>query len=101
MSSSVTNGNGEASNFPPLSSGEEELVEKEIRDRFKRMCEGYFDSVCKKLMVEHKVCSPSEPTLLELLTPSGSGFKNRIGATTKHIYDPVKYLKIVNKHMRR
>jgi len=34
---------------------EEELVEKEIRDRFKKMCEGYFDSVSKKLVNEHKV----------------------------------------------
>lgn len=76
-------------------------MEKEIRDRFKRMCEGYFDSVCKKLMVEHKVFSPSELTLLELLKPFVSGFKNRIGAITKHIYDPAKYSKIVNRHMRR
>ena len=34
----------------------EELVEKEIRDRFKRMCEGYFQNVSKKLVVEHNVC---------------------------------------------
>jgi regulator of nonsense transcripts 2 len=33
----------------------EELVEKEIRDRFKRMCEGYFESVSKKLVIEHNV----------------------------------------------
>ena len=35
---------------------EDELVEQDIRDRFKKMCEGYFDSVCKKLVIEHKVC---------------------------------------------
>lgn len=34
----------------------EELVEKDIRDRFKRMCEGYFQNVSKKLVVEHNVC---------------------------------------------
>lgn len=34
---------------------EEELVEKDIRERFKRMCEGYFDNVAKKLIIEHKV----------------------------------------------
>jgi regulator of nonsense transcripts 2 len=34
----------------------EELVGKEIRDRFKRMCEGYFQNVSKKLVVEHNVC---------------------------------------------
>lgn len=33
----------------------EELVEKDIRDRFKRMCEGYFESVSKKLLAEHNV----------------------------------------------
>jgi regulator of nonsense transcripts 2 len=35
----------------------EDLVEKEIRDRFKRMCEGYFQNVSKKLVVEHNVCA--------------------------------------------
>jgi len=34
---------------------EHELIEQDIRDRFKRMCEGYFDNVCKKLVIEHKV----------------------------------------------
>lgn len=34
-----------------------ELVEKEIRDRFKKMCEGYFDNVSKKLVKEHTVRS--------------------------------------------
>ena len=29
--------------------------EKEIRERFKKMCEGYFDNVPKKLVIEHKV----------------------------------------------
>lgn len=33
-----------------------ELVEKDIRDRFKKMCEGYFQNVSKKLVVEHNVC---------------------------------------------
>jgi regulator of nonsense transcripts 2 len=41
--------------FPQLSNENEELVEKETRDRFKRMCEGYFDNVSKKLVIEHKV----------------------------------------------
>jgi regulator of nonsense transcripts 2 len=40
--------------FPALSS-EEELVEKETRDKFRRMCEGYFESVSKKLVIEHNV----------------------------------------------
>lgn len=46
-----------ASHFPPIFKEDEELVEQDIRDRFKRMCEGYFDSVCKKLAIEHKVAS--------------------------------------------
>ena len=33
----------------------EELVEKDIRDKFKRMCEGYYDNVAKKLLKEHNV----------------------------------------------
>lgn len=40
---------------------EEELVEQDVRDRFKRMCEGYFDNVCKKLVIEHKVASDLLP----------------------------------------
>jgi regulator of nonsense transcripts 2 len=41
--------------FPALVKEDEELVEKEVRDRFKKMCEGYFDNVSKKLVIEHKV----------------------------------------------
>ena len=42
--------------FPPLGvDAEDELVEKDIRDRFKKMCEGCFESVAKKLVLEHKV----------------------------------------------
>ncbi|KAF4563394.1 hypothetical protein EYR36_003837 [Pleurotus pulmonarius] len=83
LSSSVTNGNGEASSFPPLSSGEEELVEKEIRDRFKRMCEGYFDSVCKKLMVEHKRLQEQDRRNHEAYIRSGEIFEDRQQAYEK------------------
>jgi regulator of nonsense transcripts 2 len=38
----------------------EEFVEKDIRDRFKRMCEGYFQNVSKKLVIEHNVCGIGE-----------------------------------------
>lgn len=41
--------------FPKLVTKADELVEPEIRDRFKRMCEGYYESVSKKLVIEHKV----------------------------------------------
>lgn len=52
--SSVTEENEAA--FPALSlaKDEDELVEQDIKDRFKRMCEGYFDNVTKKLVIEHK-----------------------------------------------
>lgn len=53
LSEFVQGAESENASYPPL--GEEELVEKEIRDRFKRMCEGYFDSVSKKLVKEHMV----------------------------------------------
>jgi hypothetical protein len=42
--------------FPLLGEAEGDgLVEKDIRDRFKKMCEGYFENVSKKLVLEHKV----------------------------------------------
>jgi regulator of nonsense transcripts 2 len=50
--------------FPPLGvDAENELVEKDIRDRFKKMCEGYFENVAKKLVLEHKVSAPTFYTL--------------------------------------
>jgi hypothetical protein len=47
--------NGINGSFPGLTQESDELIEKDIRDRFKKMCEGYFDSVCKKLVIEHNV----------------------------------------------
>ena len=46
----------EQDTFPSIGAEEDELVERETRARFKKMCEGYFDSVSKKLVIEHKVC---------------------------------------------
>ena len=34
---------------------DEELIEKDIRDRFKKMCEGYFENVSKILVKDHMV----------------------------------------------
>lgn len=34
---------------------DEELIEKDIRDRFKKMCEGYFENVSKILVKDHVV----------------------------------------------
>ena len=49
--------NADETAFPALGVGaeEDELVEKDICERFKKMCEGYFDNVSKKLVIEHKV----------------------------------------------
>jgi regulator of nonsense transcripts 2 len=46
--------------FPSLGveAERDKLVEKDIRGRFKKMCEGYFENVAKKLVLEHKVSSP-------------------------------------------
>lgn len=33
----------------------DELVEKDMRMRFKRMCENYFEDVAKILLIAHKV----------------------------------------------
>lgn len=43
--------------FPALGmpKDEDDLVGQDVKDRFKRMCEGYFDNVTKKLVIEHKV----------------------------------------------
>lgn len=46
---------GENEHDPSPLSEDEELVEQDIRERFKRMCEGYFENVCKKLVIELKV----------------------------------------------
>ena len=82
---------------------EDELVEKEIRDRFKKMCEGYFDNVSKKLLIEHKVgryevrTASQSPTSCTIC----SVYKNKIVEITKHISSQEKYLKIVNKLTRK
>jgi regulator of nonsense transcripts 2 len=56
MANATTRGEENTSDTSPTSAKEDEdLVEQDIRDRFKKMCEGYFDSVSKKLVVEHKV----------------------------------------------
>lgn len=76
-------------------------MEQDIRERFRRMCEGYFESVSKKLVIEHKV------TYLLLLQPlrtniySASACKNKIDGTTKHTSAPEKYSKIGSKGTRK
>ncbi|KIJ40979.1 hypothetical protein M422DRAFT_209705 [Sphaerobolus stellatus SS14] len=60
-----------------------ELVEKDIRDRFKRMCEGYFESVSKKLLVEHHRLQEQDRRNHEAYIRSGEIFEDRQQAYEK------------------
>lgn len=60
--------------FPVLMKEEDELVEREVRDRFKKMCEGYFDNVSKKLVIEHKARVSLAVAILSLCLPCSSAF---------------------------
>lgn len=44
--------------------GDENIVPKDIKDRFRKMCEGYFETVCKKLVQEHNVNISSKQSRL-------------------------------------
>jgi regulator of nonsense transcripts 2 len=81
---------------------EEELVEKELRDRFKRMCEGYFDSVSKKLVKEHMVrCHHNISAYMSLISTIIRDCKSKIEKTTKRTYVPGRFLRIGNRLMKR
>ncbi|KIJ67888.1 hypothetical protein HYDPIDRAFT_147949 [Hydnomerulius pinastri MD-312] len=69
--------------FPALLHEEEELVEQDIRDRFKRMCEGYFDNVAKKLVIEHKRLQEQDRRNHEAYIRSGEIFEDRQQAYEK------------------
>lgn len=62
---------------------EEELIEKDIRDRFKKMCEGYFDNVAKKLVIEHKRLQEQDRRNHEAYIRSGEIFEDRQQAYEK------------------
>lgn len=80
---------------------EEELVEQDVRDRFKRMCEGYFDNVCKKLVIEHKVASDLFSRYRRTDLNISSVYKNKTNETMKPIFVLGRFLKIVSKPTRR
>ncbi|KAL5485215.1 NMD2 [Sanghuangporus weigelae] len=65
--------------FPRLGTDneEDELVEKDTRSRFKRMCEGYFESVSKKLVIEHKRLQEQDRKNHEAYIRSGEIFEDR------------------------
>ncbi|KAJ7770128.1 ARM repeat-containing protein [Mycena maculata] len=69
--------------FPPLSKEDDELVEQDIRDRFKRMCEGYFENVCKKLIIEHTRLQEQDRRNHEAYIRSGEIFEDRQQAYEK------------------
>ncbi|KAF9465011.1 transcription factor [Collybia nuda] len=69
--------------FPALSKEENELVEQDIRDRFKRMCEGYYENVCKKLIIEHKRLQEQDKRNHEAYIRSGEIFEDRQQAYEK------------------
>ncbi|EEB88020.1 hypothetical protein MPER_14392 [Moniliophthora perniciosa FA553] len=71
--------------FPSLTNEADQLVEKDIRDRFKRMCEGYFDNVCKKLLKEHTRLQEQDRRNHEAYIRSGEIFEDRQQAYEKMI----------------
>ncbi|THG98656.1 hypothetical protein EW026_g3557 [Hermanssonia centrifuga] len=75
--------NGVNGAFPALSKEEDELVEKDIRDRFKKMCEGYFESVSKKLVIEHDRLQDQDRRNHEAYIRSGEIFEDRQQAYEK------------------
>ena len=101
LSSAQSQRENEIEKFPQLVREEEELVEKDLRERFKRMCEGYFDNVCKKLVIEHKVGDMPTSEDQFLISSTFSDCKSKTRKTMKHIYALVKYLRIVSKLTRK
>ncbi|KAG7440017.1 ARM repeat-containing protein [Guyanagaster necrorhizus] len=63
--------------FPSLVDDNGSLIEQDIRDRFKRMCEGYFESVSKKLVIEHKRLQEQDRRNHEAYIRSGEIFEDR------------------------
>ncbi|CCL99869.1 uncharacterized protein FIBRA_01894 [Fibroporia radiculosa] len=69
--------------FPTPVTEADELVEKEVRDRFKKMCEGYFDNVSKKLVNEHNRLQEQDRRNHEAYIRSGEIFEDRQQAYEK------------------
>ncbi|PCH43529.1 ARM repeat-containing protein [Wolfiporia cocos MD-104 SS10] len=85
LSANTTNEASDQTNgaFPQLVKEEDELVEKEIRDRFKKMCEGYFENVAKKLVHEHNRLQEQDRRNHEAYIRSGEIFEDRQQAYEK------------------
>ena len=77
-------------------------MEQEVRDRFKKMCEGYFDNVAKKLVIEHKVLSFDIPPMsYSLIKHVDRNCKIRTAGIMRRTFARVKYSRIDSKHTRR
>ncbi|KIO28448.1 hypothetical protein M407DRAFT_71750 [Tulasnella calospora MUT 4182] len=61
----------------------EESVEQEARERFKKMCEGYYDNVAKKLVREHDRLQDQDKRNHEAYIRSGEIFEDRQQAYEK------------------
>ncbi|KAJ7096222.1 armadillo-type protein [Mycena epipterygia] len=83
LSSAQTTESSTDGAFPSLAKEDDELVEQEIRDRFKRMCEGYFENVCKKLIIEHTRLQEQDRRNHEAYIRSGEIFEDRQQAYEK------------------
>jgi regulator of nonsense transcripts 2 len=77
--------NADENAFPQLGAEaeEDELVEKDICERFKKMCEGYFENVSKKLVIEHKRLQEQDRRNHEAYIRSGEIFEDRQQAYEK------------------
>ncbi|KAF7984246.1 hypothetical protein HWV62_16072 [Athelia sp. TMB] len=71
--------------FPALGAtkDEDDLVEQDVKDRFKKMCEGYFENVTKKLVIEHKRLQDQDRRNHEAYIRSGEIFEDRQQAYEK------------------
>ncbi|QRV94265.1 eukaryotic translation initiation factor 4G [Ceratobasidium sp. AG-Ba] len=74
--------NGHTNGAAALNEGDE-LVEKDVRDKFKRMCEGYYDNVAKKLLKEHNRLQDQDRRNHEAYIKSGEIFEDRQQAYEK------------------
>ncbi|KAG8722033.1 hypothetical protein FRC08_007802 [Ceratobasidium sp. 394] len=84
LSAAVAHGaqNGQANGTTVLNE-EDELVEKDVREKFKRMCEGYYDNVAKKLLKEHNRLQDQDRRNHEAYIKSGEIFEDRQQAYEK------------------
>lgn len=98
MNGTVVNGTA-----APITKESDELVEKEIRDRFKKMCEGYFESVSKKLVMEHNVSRGRTPVRHRGIHDYFlyRGCKSKIGEIMRRTSAQARSSRIDSKRTRR